>query len=180
LPCVHLPHHHVKPFAPTPKRGLSPPSTRGTIDTLESPSASLSRSSFPPTRPQAWRLPADEISSPRPPPTVCRHYLSPRPPPPLTHPSSTRGPPALPARSSWAARCYPRAIRACAIYPSVRRAVPSPHPLPASHSPASTSTACASAAIKGRDVAFSRVCHALFISDQTTRVSGTESTERTF
>lgn len=38
--------------------------------------------------------------------------------------------PAIPG----AARCYPRAIRACAIYPSVRRAVPSPHPLPASFS----------------------------------------------
>lgn len=53
------------------------------------------------------------------------------------------------------ARCYPRAIRACAIYPFVRRAVPSPHPLPASRSPASTS-ACASAAIKARSVATTR------------------------
>lgn len=33
-----------------------------------------------------------------------------------------------------AARCYPRAIRACAMYPSVR-AVPSPYPLPASRVP---------------------------------------------
>lgn len=56
-----------------------------------------------------------------------------RPPPTRSPP-----PPALLPAVPGTARCYPRAIRACAIYPFVRRAVPSPHPLPASRSPAST------------------------------------------
>lgn len=68
-------------------------------------------------------------------------------------------PPALLPAAPGTARCYPRAIRACAIYPFVRRAIPSPHPLPASRSPASTS-ACASAAIKVRSVATARACPA--------------------
>ncbi|KYN33790.1 hypothetical protein ALC56_11866 [Trachymyrmex septentrionalis] len=70
-----------------------------------------------------------------------------------------RPPPALPFAVPGTARCYPRAIRACAIYPFVRRAVPSPHPLPASRSPTSTS-ACASAAIKIRTVSTTATCPA--------------------
>ncbi|KYN17368.1 hypothetical protein ALC57_10344 [Trachymyrmex cornetzi] len=92
---------------------------------------------------------------PPPPPTVCRRCR-------LCCPTSDVSPlgsppPALPPAVPGTARCYPRAIRACAIYPFVRRAVPSPHPLPASRSPASTS-ACASAAIKARTVSTTSTC----------------------
>lgn len=148
--------HHREPNLPSPRDRLS---------LFLSLSLSLSprrrykrrwtRWSIPPLlaflRAPSW-LPADERSLP----CILRLRCAVAVPPRLTPPSTNRRPPPTrsPSPRSAACRSWDSEMLSssdscvCAIYPFVRRAVPSPHPLPASRSPAST-TACASAAIKG-------------------------------
>ncbi|KAL0128339.1 hypothetical protein PUN28_003550 [Cardiocondyla obscurior] len=136
--------------SPPPSPALLPSLPLSTALLPPPPPSAPSRSSTTHHRPTYRPMSSPPASSAYGVPPFCltshpRLYLCRSPP--------AYNPPLLLPAVPGTARCYPRAIRACAIvYPFARRTVPSQHPLPASRSPTSTS-ACASPAIKTRNVA---------------------------